>query len=435
LSTQLAFLGAATTNEIALARSRGDDAAAARAATVAATLAAVLGLVIGLWTALSARRLLENMCGAGSPHVALGLSYVRIRALVLPFTLLRVVNAAALMGARDSLTPMLSLFTGCFVNAVGNRLLIPTYGMTGAAVSTAASELVSSFILITVLQRLGQLGPLSSLPQTTAAWREALVPFLRYGPMIFTTSMKELLNNSAAATAARLGGTRAAAHTVVASVQRFGIAMGNAGNTLARAYLPQYVEVPLKPQPGTVAPPRPGPLARLFAGPPLGFDHATARPTVGVVLKVCLGLSLMSVAFSSIVLKYGVSLFTADPAVAGAVARVLPATASMLAAHATSVMLEGILLSRRDLGFIALTYAGFAVFSQLSFAALLRRERDVSTPPVTLAAVWAIFATFQILRCGIFAVRAGVLELPKRKAPKRAASIDTPKSLAATKAE
>ena len=119
-------------------------------------------------------------------------------------------------------------------------------------------------------------------------------------------------------------------------------------------------------------------------------------------------------------------IFTDDVDVARDAAAVIPATALMLLAHPVSVMLEGMLLSRRDLGFIGLSYASFAVVSQLAFKALLQRERDDTKPLVTLAAVWAISAIFQLSRAAIFAFRTGVLDVPNLFNTKKAEANEAP---------
>jgi Na+-driven multidrug efflux pump len=412
LTAQLAFLGAATTNEIALARARGDNEAMRCTSLVASVIAITLGVVIGTVVAVSAPWLLRAICGDNEELARAGVIYVRVRALALPFSLLRKVNASTLLGLRDSLTPMCALLAGALANLAGNRLLIPTFGLLGAALSTAASEVVSSLWLIAVLLRRGRFASLSTLPPLadSKAWYLALLPFLLYGPMIFTSAMKEVLNTSTAATAARMGGARAAAFTISFAIARFGSHLGFAGNSLARAYLPQYIIVydPGSPQPVVTVTKRPW---LWIPPPPLGFDHEAARPALRAIFIVCAGLSALTVTITVASLTWGGHFFTTDAAVIEALKSSVPSIALLLAVQSTSLTLEGILLSRRDLGFIAASYAIFAVISQGAYFAIQRRD---SVFPVTLAAVWSVNALFQVGRCALFATRTELFSQPPK---------------------
>lgn len=78
-------------------------------------------------------------------------------------------------------------------------------------------------------------------------------------------------------------------------------------------------------------------------------------------MKATLSVSAMCVLVSSWIITRGAGAFTTDAAVTQAIRGVLPMTALTLAAHASAVTLEGLLLVRRDMPFLCRAYALLAV--------------------------------------------------------------------------
>lgn len=69
--------------------------------------------------------------------------YTRIRALGQPAVLSAMVFQTGLLAQRDVLTPLQVVSTACVFNIVGDLLLVPRLGATGAAWATLASQWVA----------------------------------------------------------------------------------------------------------------------------------------------------------------------------------------------------------------------------------------------------------------------------------------------------
>ena len=70
-------------------------------------------------------------------------AYVKIRAFSLPTSLLLGVIQSALLGAKDSVTPLIAILYSTVVNLVGDFLLVKIFGMglRGAAIATLVAQL------------------------------------------------------------------------------------------------------------------------------------------------------------------------------------------------------------------------------------------------------------------------------------------------------
>lgn len=70
-------------------------------------------------------------------------AYVKIRAFSLPTSLLLGVVQSALLGAKDSVTPLIAILYSTIVNVVGDFFLVKIFGMglRGAAIATLLAQL------------------------------------------------------------------------------------------------------------------------------------------------------------------------------------------------------------------------------------------------------------------------------------------------------
>lgn len=71
------------------------------------------------------------------------MGYVKIRAFSLPTSLLLGVVQSALLGAKDSVTPLIAVWYSTIVNVVGDFLLVKVFGMglRGASIATLLAQL------------------------------------------------------------------------------------------------------------------------------------------------------------------------------------------------------------------------------------------------------------------------------------------------------
>lgn len=90
--------------------------------------------------------------------------YVKIRALSMPTSLLGGVLQAALLGARDSVTPLIAILYNTVINVIGDYILVSRYkmGLQGAAIATLVAQWAGTIAMIGPARR-KLLSPGSSL--------------------------------------------------------------------------------------------------------------------------------------------------------------------------------------------------------------------------------------------------------------------------------
>lgn len=76
--------------------------------------------------------------------------YVKIRAFSMPTSLLLGVVQAALLGAKDSVTPLIAILYSTIVNVVGDYLLVKHFkmGLQGAAIATLIAQWAATAALL-----------------------------------------------------------------------------------------------------------------------------------------------------------------------------------------------------------------------------------------------------------------------------------------------
>jgi Na+-driven multidrug efflux pump len=87
-------------------------------------------------------------------------SYLWIRALAAPMSVMGFVSQSICFTCLDTFTPALAVLAASLVNLVGDALLCPQYGIVGAAVASAFATLTSSSILLLKVR------------QTTRQWKQ-----------------------------------------------------------------------------------------------------------------------------------------------------------------------------------------------------------------------------------------------------------------------
>jgi putative MATE family efflux protein len=212
LSWVFNFLVFGTTSTVARAVGAGDRTAAGRRVAHAAQVATVIGTVVGLVLLVGAPALVRAF-GAVDDLVDPAVTYLRVRAVGVPFLLLGYVGHGAFRGVSDTRTPLVVAIGANVVNAVLTYLLaFPLgYGLAGAAVATVVAEVVVVAWFVVLLGRTRL--PLAGHGRPGRLELRALVVvsrdlFLRTGGLVLG-----LLAVTAAA--ARVGTITAAGHQVL----------------------------------------------------------------------------------------------------------------------------------------------------------------------------------------------------------------------------
>jgi putative MATE family efflux protein len=206
------FLVFGTTSTVAKAVGAGDRQAAGQRVVHAAQVAVVLGVVVGGGLLLFAPWLL-GLLGAVDELLAPGTTYLRVRAVGVPFLLLAYVGHGAFRGVSDTRTPLAVVVAANVINAVLTFGLVfgLGWGIAGAAWATVVAEVVAVAAFALLLPRVGL--PLRGQGVPSMAELKAMVVvsrdlFLRTGGLLLG-----LLAITSAA--ARTGAVTAAAHQVL----------------------------------------------------------------------------------------------------------------------------------------------------------------------------------------------------------------------------
>ena len=114
----------------------------------------IVGIVVSIFGAIFSKFMLANM-NVPENMMQMALPYLQIYFLGLAPNLIYNMGAGLLRAVGDSKTPLIFLVISCFVNIVFDIVLIQhmDMGVTGAAIATVASQIVSAVLVIIVLCR------------------------------------------------------------------------------------------------------------------------------------------------------------------------------------------------------------------------------------------------------------------------------------------
>jgi len=433
-SLPLLFISIAATNLIAGATSKGNADESRRVTRACLGLGTIGGTIIALAVFFKRLWLSSVYCGEPlmggaaaasaaasatatlTPHCS---SYTAIRTLGLPAVVVASIAQAVCIGTKDTRTPMVAVLLAAALNLVGDFIMVSGLGLgiAGAAWATTFSQMCAAGLLLRVLAKRGLLrgrgdsqelsAPVLTNVAETAedgkatvycqgSTRETISSILSFVPFLFVMSIKILMHNSAAATAASLGGAPAAAHTALFAVAMLCFTFGDTGSSLTQAFLPAFASTGCE-----IDPDNPG-SSKGRRKMPVTFDVEAAKPTIARLLKCTLGVSTTVIAISSAMLTIFASQITKDAAVMYQMRRALPFMIGTLSLHGTAVALEGLLLAQQNFRALTATYSALAI----TIAAAMGYVR---TSGVGLLGVWATYVWFQASRVVAFSVFAGLL--------------------------
>ena len=114
----------------------------------------IVGIIVSIFGAIFSKFMLANM-NVPENMMQMALPYLQIYFLGLAPNLIYNMGAGLLRAVGDSKTPLIFLVISCFVNIVLDIVLIQymDMGVTGAAIATVASQIVSAVLVIIVLCR------------------------------------------------------------------------------------------------------------------------------------------------------------------------------------------------------------------------------------------------------------------------------------------
>ena len=210
------FLSYGTTVRVAVRRGRGDLAGAASDALQALWLALGLGVAtaVGIW---AGARWLAEVVGDDPRVVELGVTYLRIAVVGIPFQLLTVACIGYLYGLPDTRRPFLVLAASVTLNLVVELVLVFGFdtGIAGSAWGTVLAQAFSATVLLAIVVprlRADGLGHLRVVPPVM--WAVVKVG----GHLVQRTGFLLLTLAVATAVAGRVGTDALGGHQIAAQL-------------------------------------------------------------------------------------------------------------------------------------------------------------------------------------------------------------------------
>ena len=209
------FLVYGTTSAVARAIGAGRDDLAGRRVVHATAVAIGLGLVVAAVVGLFAEPIVR-LSGAVDELVEPTATYLRVRAVGLPFVLVAMVGHGAFRGVEDTRTPLVVVVVANVINATLDIMLVVLgdAGLAGIAWATVAAEVTAVVMLGVLIRRTGLTLSGHGLPTRAEALELLRVSrdvVLRTGGLVGGLLL-------IAAAAARVDAATAAAHQVLYQV-------------------------------------------------------------------------------------------------------------------------------------------------------------------------------------------------------------------------
>lgn len=374
-----AFLNVATTNlyASALAKNAGNAEKAKQATDAVVRTAAKISLICGFAIMallfLKGKFLLSLYVGDASKHILEpATEYVHIRALSMPTSLLAGVLQASLLGAKDSVTPLVAVLASTLVNVFGDGFLVVVmkWGTAGAAIATTLAQWAGTAALW---------GPArnklltKSTPQQRAENKVTSKVFLRFAAPVLTLILGKIaaFGMMTHVAAALPGEAALASHQIILSLFFFLSPFLEVISQTAQTFLPQY-----------------------YVESSQEF-FKEAQKLAARLLKLGVSIGAVIALLAASIPQFFPFILTNDPLVQASVKPLaLPLFLGGLLTAPVAVS-EGVLLARRELKYLA----GVYIISTIAFPFGLFKLKYSGGP---VSNVWFGFVFFQMFRAACF---------------------------------
>lgn len=329
----------------------------------------------------------------------------------MPTSLVLGVLQSALLGAKDSVTPLIAILYSTIVNVIGDFLLVNCFGMglQGAAIATTLAQWASTAALVGPARRkLVKDGRLEMLRKKTVV--EGGVTgraFLSFAAPVLTLVLGKLaafgfMTHAAAALSGQP--ITLATHQIILSLFFFVSPFLEVISQTAQTFLPPYIApvsdyINSRKEVDSNYDVNKDVKAREWLD--ASFTVATR------LLRLGLGVACVVATAASLVPAFFGGALSSDPAVQEAVKPLAPYLLAGCFLTAPVAVSEGVLLAGRELKYLASVY----VISTLLLPSGLLQIKKHQGP---VSQVWAAFAVFQLFRALCFTGRIwGVFLLKK----------------------
>jgi putative MATE family efflux protein len=372
------FLSIATTNLLGAAIARQDNLEQRKVASQSMGMAFLMGLgIIGILFRFGTAILGWIVGDANLALVPAAMSYIHIRVLAAPISLVGQVAQATSLAYLDTATPAMAVLAATALNIIGDYLLciVGDFGIQGAALATAVSQMVSCAILLSkTIQRHKSLNhdddnkvPFISIP--------GRADFMRLvglgGPIVFVIVGEIISQLLLTRQATFCGMTSLATHNIILRLYLFGATFGDGLSRTVQAFLPRLLFGTTKDNKDQLR----TFYKRLFA-------------LCGVIAVTC------SMA-TTILTRYMGSLFAPNIGMVYIMKSVSPWLGAIFLLQPINLLCEGSAIAKRDFTFLVALYG-----SSIAMLAFLLGGCT------SLATVWRSFFFFQVFRMAQFGLRS-----------------------------
>lgn len=420
LTWLLSFLNVATTNLYSSALAKGSKAEAEGVVRTGARVGLTIGIGVMAVLVIFCKPILSGYMGAqaaATPGLLSGAStYLLIRALSMPSFLLMGVLQSALLGAKDSVTPLKAILYSTVVNVLGDYLLVSHMGMglKGAAIATTVAQWAATLALIMParkkLMEKGKFGLLNFKDKSAISVKK----FMGFAAPVITLLAGKLgVFGFLTQAAARVPGqpTPLASHQLILSLFIFLCPFVEVINQTAQTYLPPFY-APVKDYVAKMQQ-RNAQYDETKDAVVQKWQAASSKVSSGFMKSCFLVAAVVATLGSVIPMSMG-HLLTGDVAVQQAIkplAKFLWWSTFLMGPMSAT---EGILLARHKTWFLASMY--MVSTSVFPYAVMTLGGGSI-------AAIWTCFSVFQGYRATIQTLR--VMEVTPRNVWNKATKIVT----------
>ncbi|QDZ21595.1 multi antimicrobial extrusion protein [Chloropicon primus] len=358
------FLGIATTNILSVTVAERNAKKTESRLNDALTLGLVCGVVLGGLIFVVNGKLFPMVIGAGAQELVKPASvYASIRALGVPFALVGMVLNCAFLASKNTRIPLISTLIGGFVNLGGDIALVNYlgWGIAGAAWATVLSQLLTVVVLCAYAS-----GTFAGMPfrmRMKVPKLSSLLEFVRIaGPVSIILLSKVVVFSVVSLSAANLGATASAAHTLLFNVFLFFCVPGDSLNQCAQTFLP--------------------PVAGILKSEKVLKTRIILTGNVIGVANVILAL-LLIFCFPQIL--------TTDALVTRALQGCGALLSLVLFLHPFGISTEGILMATKEFDYLLGTYI-------INMLCMLGTVKLIGATGPNLSKVWISLAFMQVLR-------------------------------------
>ncbi|EOA16394.1 hypothetical protein CARUB_v10004548mg [Capsella rubella] len=363
------FLSVATSNMVATSLAKQDKKEAQHQISVLLFIGLVCGLMMLLLTKLFGPWAVTAFTrGKNIEIVPAANTYIQIRGLAWPFILVGLVAQSASLGMKNSWGPLKALAAATIINGLGDTILclFLGQGIAGAAWATAASQIVSAFMMMDSLKKEGYNAYSFAIPSPQELWKISSLA----APVFISIFSKIAFYSFIIYCATSMGTHVLAAHQVMAQTYRMCNVWGEPLSQTAQSFMPE-----------------------MLYGANRNLPKARTLLKSLLIIGATLGLVLGVIGTTVPALFPGV--YTQDKVIITEMHRLLIPFFMALSALPMTVSLEGTLLAGRDLKFVSSVMSSSFVLGCLTLMFVTRSGYG-------LLGCWFVLVGFQWGRFGLY---------------------------------